>query len=204
MTAAVAEPFVRYAAPPTPRLRRFTVEEYHRLIEAGFFASDERFELLEGWIIAKMSPNPIHNTAVSIVTKVLDRRLPEGWNVRVQSGFTTEDSEPEPDLAVVRGDGRGYTARHPGPADAALVVEVANTTLHDDRDFKARIYARGKLQVYWIINLTDRIVEVYTAPSGPAPGAAYAKRQDFTAADSVPLHVPGANPMRIPVKELLP
>jgi Uma2 family endonuclease len=204
MTAVAVQPAPRYATPPTPRVRRFTVDEYHRLIEDGYFAHDERFELLEGWIVAKVSRNPIHDAALSIAMKVLDRVMPTGWHARVQSGFTTADSEPEPDLAIVRGDERDYTARHPGPADAALVIEVANTSLPEDRDLKARVYARANVGVYWIINLTDRVIEVFTDPSGPAPSPAYAKRQQFTIGESVPLVIPGAAPLAIPVTDFMP
>jgi Uma2 family endonuclease len=200
----VAVQTARYATPPTPRVRRFTVEEYHRLIEDGYFAHDERFELLEGWIVAKVSRNPIHDAALSIAMKVLDRAMPAGWHVRVQSGFTTDDSEPEPDLAVVRGDERDYTTRHPGPLDAALVIEVANTSLPEDRDIKARVYARAGVGVYWIINLSDRVVEVYTEPSGPAPSPSYASRREFAHGESVPLVIPGAAPMTIAVADLMP
>src|SRR2546423_10746826 len=94
--------FDRYEATRLP-VRRFTVEEYHRLIEQGFFASDERFELLEGWIVAKVPRNPIHDTAVLLADGLFRRLIPTGWLVRCQLGFTTGDSEPEPDIALARG-----------------------------------------------------------------------------------------------------
>lgn len=204
MTVAAVQPVPRYASPPTPRIRRFTVDEYHRLIEDGYFAHDERFELLEGWIVAKVSRNPVHDAALSIAKKVLDRAVPVGWHVRVQSGFTTTDSEPEPDLAIVRGDERDYVARHPGPADTALLVEVANTSLPEDREIKARIYAGAGVPAYWIVNLNDRAVEVYTDPSGAAPSAAYATRKDYRAGDALRLSIPSTTDVNLAVVDMLP
>src|SRR5687767_9589086 len=92
----------RYGVSQLP-VRRFTVAEYHRLIEQGFFARDERCELLEGWIVPQVSKNPPHEAYVGRCNRVLNRRLPPGWHVRVQSTVTTGDSEPEPDVAIVRG-----------------------------------------------------------------------------------------------------
>jgi Uma2 family endonuclease len=184
-------------------VRRFTVDEYHRLIDEGFFASDERFELLEGLIVEKMSRNPPHDARVAEVRRVLDRRLPPGWHVRVQSAITTADSEPEPELAIVAGTELTYEHRHPGPGDVALLVEVANTSLVEDRDVKGRIYARAGVPTYWIVNLQDRRLEVYTLPSGTSDVTAYASRVDYTAGQSVPLSIGGAEAVLIPVSDLI-
>src|SRR5207244_13321222 len=101
---SVAIPSSPLAAQPPPRfMRRFTVDEYHRMIQNGVFADDDRFELLEGWIVAKMSKNPPHEVAVDKSHEAIRSCLPAGWRVRSQSAITTNDSEPEPDLAVVRG-----------------------------------------------------------------------------------------------------
>src|SRR5438874_7906445 len=104
---------------PTRPLRRFTVAEYHRLIDAGVFRHDERFELLEGLIVVKMTRYPPHDGTISLVQEQLDLVLPRGWYCRIQSAVTTQDSEPEPDLAVVRGARRSYLARHPRAGDTA-------------------------------------------------------------------------------------
>lgn len=209
MTTTAGPPFVPTLSPPsryvTTRLpvRRFTVDEYHWLIEHGFFASDERFELLEGWIVAKMSRNPVHDAAIDVALHLLMRLMPAGWHVRCQSGFTTIDSEPEPDLVVVRGEGRDYIARHPGPPDAAVVIEIANTTLADDRELKGRLYARAGVGVYWIVNLIDRTIEVYSQPS-PAGVPAYARRDVFAIEQAVTFSVDSARVGPIPVAQLMP
>jgi hypothetical protein len=94
------------------------VNEYHRLVQAGVLEEDEPVELLEGWIVEKIPRNPLHDAVVSLIlNRVLAPRLPAGWFCRGQSAITTTDSEPEPDIAVVRGNERDYLARHPGPAD---------------------------------------------------------------------------------------
>ena len=120
-------------------MRRFTVEEYHRMIEAGVFAADERFELLEGWIVAEITRTPPHDVAIELLTDALRGALPAGWWVRVQSAITLTDSEPEPDLAVVRGAVRDHVQRHPDAAEIAVVIEVADSSLAPDRDLKGRV-----------------------------------------------------------------
>ena len=193
----------RYAIPPRA-VRRFTVDEYHQLIEQGYFSSDERFELLEGWIVAKMSRNPIHDAAVDLVEQILRRVLGDGWYVRGQKAFTTADSEPEPDVAVVRGSPRDYAARHPGPADAALIVEVANSTLADDREIKGRLYARAGVQEYWIVNLVDRVVEVYRLPATVSGVPTFTQRAVFSIDQTLTFSVSEAVVGPIRVADLMP
>jgi Uma2 family endonuclease len=193
----------RYEVAPLP-VRRFSVAEYHRLIEQGFFAADERFELLEGWIAAKVSRNPVHDAAVDVGEQLFAGLLPAGWYVRGQKAFTTGDSEPEPDIVIVRGVPRDYALRHPGPADAAVVIEVANSSLAEDREVKLRVYARAGVAVYWIVNLIDRTVEVHTQPSIVDGVPTYVRREVFGATQSVGLTVGGSTVGPIGVVDLLP
>ena len=185
-------------------LRRFSVAEYHKLIEIGILTEDDNLELLEGYLVHKMSRNPPHDAAIQKIMKKLFRLLPPDWDLRVQSAITLSTSEPEPDLAIVRGDENNYVARHPGPADIGLVIEVADTTLVGDRADKGRIYARAGIPCYWIINLVDRQVEVYTAPSGATATPAYGQRQDFATGDDIALTLDGATVATIAVRDLLP
>jgi Uma2 family endonuclease len=183
--------------------RRFSVAEYHRLIQCGILTEDDNIELLEGYLVQKMSGTPAHDGTVQLVEKALrDRR--EGWSVRIKSAVTLNDSEPEPDFAIVRGEERTYRSRHPGPADIGLVIEVADSTLPGDRADKGRIYARAGIPSYWIVNLCDRQVEVYTNPSGPTPQPAYAQRVDYHVGDSIPLVLDGVVMGTIPVQDMLP
>ena len=180
------------------------MDEYHQLIAQGFFASDERFELLEGYIVRKMPRDPVHDVAVELAQGAVAARLPAGWRVRVQCAMTTGDSEPEPDLVVVRGQPRDYLGRHPGPSDLALVIEIANTSVTEDRAWKGAVYAGAGVAVYWVVNLVDRRVEVYTDPSGPDTAPAYRRREDYGLGQSIPLIIDGADRGPVPVRDLLP
>jgi Uma2 family endonuclease len=190
--------------PPLP-VRRFTVDEYHQMIGAGILGEDDDVELLEGWIVPKMARNPAHDAVISLImNRRLAPRLPAGWFCRGQSAITTADSEPEPDIAVVRGSELDYLTRHPGPTDMALVIEVAESSLPGDRSLKARVYAAAAVRVYWIINLVDHQVEVYADPTGPDAAPVYRAHQDYRAGDIVPFVVDGRDLGSIPVRELLP
>lgn len=184
--------------------RRFTVAEYHHLIRLGILTEDDNLELIEGYLVHKMSRNPPHDGTIMAAHAALSRVLPSGWVFRIQSAITLPDSEPEPDLALVRGDVRTYFARHPGPTDFGTVIEVSDSTLDGDRNDKARMYARARIPEYWIINLVDRQVEVYTLPSGPGVTPAYASRQDYPVGAAVPVQLDGQQVATIPVVDLLP
>lgn len=192
---------------PGPRFymaRPFTVSEYHRLADAGILQEGSPVELLEGRIVFKMTRNPPHDVALGLTGDAVTSRLPAGWHVREQSAVTTDDSEPEPDLAVARGLRRDYAARHPRPGDLALVIEIAESSLAGDREDKGRIYARAGIPVYWIVNLVNRQVEVYTDPTGATAAPAYRQRNDYRIGDTVPFQASGLPPTRIPVADLLP
>jgi hypothetical protein len=182
---------------------RFTVGQYHHLIKAGVLGEDDRVELIEGMLTAKLTHNPPHDCAVSLAQAELLSRLPRGWILRVQSAITLSDSEPEPDLVIARGPTRRYARSHPKPRDIALAVEVADATLEADRTDKLRVYARARIAVYWILNLIDEAVEVYSEPrGGKAP--VYGRREDHAKKDSVPLTLAGRALGSIRVRDLLP
>lgn len=182
------------------RLRRFTVAEYQRLIDEGFFGSDERFELLDGLITQKMSRNPPHDASLDRARRRIERLLGPGWMLRVQSAIVTSDSQPEPDLAVVRGNEGDFDRQHPSASETVLVVEVANTSLADDSGIKLRTYAAAGISEYWIINIMARRVEVLTAPNGNS----YGRRTVYTEADAVPLRMDAIQVGSVPVNELMP
>ena len=190
-------------APPAWELRRFTVSEYHRMAEIGVLGEDDHVELLEGWIVYKMTRNPPHDVAVALASKTLMRLLPGGWHVRPQSALTTRDSQPEPDVAVVRGEEREYLERHPAPADVATVIEVADTSLARDRLDKGRVYARAGVAVYWIINLIEGRIEAYTNPAESDAIPSFRTRVNFTRGQTVPLTI-GEQTLAVRVDDLLP
>jgi len=196
------------AAPPMPggyhSFRRFSVDEYHRMIDAGILTDEDKVELLEGYVVLKMPRNPSHDGTIDLVSGSLGGQLPPGWFLRIQQAVTLIDSEPEPDCAVVRGSRRTYLGRHPHATDVGLLVEIANTSLDRDRDDKTRIYARAGIVCYWIVNLLDARVEVYTQPSGPTAAPSYASRQDYRAGDAIPLVLDGATVGTVAAADLLP
>jgi Uma2 family endonuclease len=185
-------------------IRRFTVDEYHRLLAAGILPDGENTELLAGIIVPHMTRNAPHESSGEMAGDEIRNRLPPGWSVRVQRALTTANSEPEPDVAVVRGKHRDYATRHPGPQDTGLVVEVADTSLPGDRTLKAEVYAEAAIPIYWIVNLVAGQVEVYTNPTGPGPSPRYQQRDDCGPGDAVPLVLDGVEIARIPVHDLLP
>jgi Uma2 family endonuclease len=184
--------------------RRFSVPEYHKLIEIGILTENDNLELLDGYLVHKTSRNPPHDAAIQKIMKRLFRILPPDWELRIQSAITLSRSEPEPDLAVVRGDATRYLVNHPGPADIGLVIEVADSTLNADRIDKGRIYAEATIAYYWIVNLVDKQIEVYTHPSGATATPSFAHRQDYRMGDDVPLLLDANVVSNVPVRELLP
>jgi Uma2 family endonuclease len=184
--------------------RRFSVPEYHKLIEAGVLTEDDNLELLEGYLVHKMARNPPHDSTLQLLTNLLSHTLPSGWNARIQCAVTLPASEPEPDVAVVRGNPRIYAQRHPGPADIGLIIEVADVTLATDRLDKKRIYSHANIVCYWIVNLVDRQVEVYTQPSGPVTAPAYGQQTTYRVGDQVPLVLDGVTVTTIAVQDILP
>jgi Uma2 family endonuclease len=185
-------------------LWRWSVENYHRMAESGILDEDAPVELLEGMLVEKMTKKPPHTAATLLTQKLLGQILPPGWHLAIQEPMTLTESEPEPDLAVVRGEIRHYLTHHPGPEDVALVVEVADTTLIRDRGAKKRIYATARIPIYWIVNLLERCVEVYSEPTSTPAHPDYRQRQLYFADDFVPVQIDGEVFGQLAVKELLP
>jgi len=186
------------------RTRRWTRAEYERLIEIGVFRSSELVELLGGELIVSEPQGSAHYTAIGLVEDVLRAVLGPGWLVRSQGPIALDDdSEPEPDVAVTRGSRRDYSRRH--PSRPTLVVEIAESSLSVDREYKGSLYARAGLDDYWILNLVDRVLEVYRSPVADpsAPfGWRYASNEVLAPEMAVaPLAAPEA---RVPVRDLLP
>lgn len=189
---------------PDAELKRWKRAEYERLIEKGMLGPDDRVELIDGLMLIAEPQSSEHFTAVRLVPLALARAFGEGWDIRTEGPIALdEDSEPEPDVAVVRGGPRDYADAH--PADPVLVVEVALTSGRFDRGEKSGLYARAGRPEYWILDLVQRVLEIRRQPA-PVPGAPYG--WEYTAitvhdpADAVsPLAAPAA---RANVADLLP
>jgi Uma2 family endonuclease len=178
------------------------------MIRAGILSEDDSVELLEGRLVPTMSKNPPHIVATALPQRALSRVVPEGWYVSMQNPLTTESSEPEPDAKVVKGDPRAYLKRKPGPRKVPIAIEVSDNSLRRDRTVKMRIYAAAGIPTYWIINLIDRCVEVYTEPTGPAnaqnPKPDYRKIRTFGPDESLVVVLGGRAVGNIAVRDLLP
>jgi Uma2 family endonuclease len=165
---------------------------------------EDPVEFLEGLLVTKMPKNPPHRLSTQLTREYLARILPIDWFVEAQEPITIDNSEPEPDIAVIRGSRRDYSDRHPGPEDIGLIIEVADATLQRDRNRKKRIYAKAGISIYWIINLVDRQIEVYSQPDFGATPATYLQRQDYRSGDMLPIVLAGQNIEQVLVRELLP
>jgi Uma2 family endonuclease len=178
-----------------------TLDQYEAMVASGVFSGRERFHLINGFLVAKMTQNDLHATADELCSEALGRIIPAGWHVRAAKPIRipSQASKPEPDRCVVRGNIRDYLRRSPEPADIALVVEVSDSSLSEDRK-QGVIYAGGGIPVYWIVNLVDRQVEVYTNP-GPS---GHQSRQDYHASDSIPITIGGNQLHPIDANDILP
>ena len=182
------------------RPKRWSRAEYDRMIEASIFAPGDHVELVEGEIVTMTPQNGPHAMAVRLAQRALDAAFGPGFDVRSQLPLALScESEPEPDVAVVAGSPRDYPGH---PTTALLVVEVADTSLSYDRKTKGPLYASAGITDYWIVNVVDRIVEVYREPVETSAGWAYRLISRHGAGDTVsPLACPGA---AITVADLLP
>jgi Uma2 family endonuclease len=183
-------------------LRRFTVEEYHELIDNGYFAEDEAYELLEGLLVHKMGKKRRHTLATQRLRELLQPML-KGFYVDAQEPVTTGDSEPEPDTSIVRGRREDYRDNQPLAQDVVLVAEVAGGSLSRDRRLKKRIYARAGIPVYWLVNLDAQQIEVYAQPSGPTEKPDYQQCQIIAADGELPVVIDGAEVGRLAVRDIL-
>lgn len=185
-------------------MRRFTLDEYHEMIRNRILTEDDHVELLEGYLVLKMPRSPEHDFAIRALDKRLQRIVPDAFTVSNQCAATlTKDSEPEPDFTIARGDETAYRTHHPGPADTALVVEVSASSLSRDRNDKARIYARAGIPVYWVVNVIDKQIEVFTQPSGSGAAPAYTRHDVYAVGTSVPVVLDGNTVGDIAVADLM-
>ena len=184
--------------------RRWTRAEYDRLIEIGVFQPGDRVELLGGELIVAEPQSEPHYTAIGLTEEALRAALGDGWVVRTQGPIALDDeSEPEPDLAVVPGTWRDFGREH--PARPVLVIEVAASSFYLDRKHKGSLYARAGLIDYWILDLAHRRLEIHRRPvtDATAPFGWRYESVEHVGPDGavVPLVAPDA---RVRVSDLLP
>jgi Uma2 family endonuclease len=193
-------------APATPgwvpsRLYRMTVEQYEAMAASGAIPMSHRVHLINGYLVEKMTQKPPRVVADDLCGRELARVLPR-WYIRPAKPVRLpgQHSEPEPDRCVVRGSIADYLDQHPGPGDIALVVEVADSSLADDRKLATEVYGPAGIPVCWIVDVNARRVEVYTrrVPQG------YGPPEFFEEGQSVPVVIRGRVVGRIAVKNILP
>lgn len=190
--------------PPMPRLYPISVEKYHAMIDAGIITERDRCELIEGLLVEKMGKNRLHSYVTGLLVQWLHDMAIGQWFADSQEPITTLESEPEPDVTVIRGRREDYAKTHPLPQQVLLLVEVAETTLAYDRTVKKRLYARAGIPIYWIVNLIDKQIEVYTLPGGPAENPDYADCRIITASQELDVVIDGQTVGRIAAKDLFP
>ena len=185
-----------HEGPPAPRL--FNVDEYYAMAEAGILGEDDRVELIEGEIVVMSPAGSPHAGCINALTRLLVQAARDLAIVSVQQPLRlSELSEPEPDIAVLRWRDDYYRERHPGPAEALLVIEVARSSLRADRNLKLPLYSRHSVPEVWIVDLDANRVEVYRLP-GPD---GYAESSTHSGGDR--LAVPGLD-LEIEAGEIVP
>ena len=175
------------------------------MVASGEFKKENRLELIEGSLVEKTTKGPNHSTGSEDCRRAIHAVLAAGWHVRIEKPIRIpdRDSEPEPDVSVARVKTADYRRRHPGPAEVGLVVEVADSSVEDDRAM-AMTYGGGGIPVYWLVNVRDGQLEVYTEPSGPSPPVGYRRCTVFHPGHDVPVVLDGREVARIAVADLLP
>lgn len=147
--------------------RRFTVDEYLQMVQAGILNEDDRVELLDGEIVEMTPPGPDHNAPTGILNRLLV--LGVGSRAVVLPGPTlrlSKRSAPEPDFVLLRPDPRNYRDRYAEPGDVLLLIEISDSSLSRDRELKLPLYAAAGIQEYWIVNVENGTIEVYKDPAG--------------------------------------
>ncbi len=151
--------------------KRFTTAEYHRLTELGFFGEDDRVELIKGQLVNMAAKGTAHSVCETRLERELFKLLGERATLRGQQPIILpDDSEPEPDRAIVQNRPDDYLSSHPSPADILLLIEIADSSLSYDKQVKLPLYAEAGISDYWIFNLSQTCLECYSEPYQNAPG----------------------------------
>lgn len=149
----------------TTTLRRFTLTEYHHLAKIGFLSEDDRVELIYGQIVEMAAKGTAHEVCITRLLRELPKLISDRATIRCQSPIVVStDSEPEPDFTIVQNHDDDYLNSHPEPEDVLLVIEISDSSLGYDKEVKLPLYAEAGISDYWIFNLVDNQLEVYSEP----------------------------------------
>jgi Uma2 family endonuclease len=185
--------------------KRFTIDDYHRLIELGFLTETDRVELIRGELVQMASKGTPHTVCGAILCQQLDRLLVDRVVViRGQDPIILPDnSEPEPDVVIARGNHLDYLPHHPYPEDVLLVIEIADSTLRYDQTTKLGLYAEAIIPYYWIVNLNARQLECYSQPYQDAQSEYnYLNKQIYLPNQSV--SIPGFDDALLDLSKIFP
>jgi Uma2 family endonuclease len=155
-------------------ITRYSVDDYEEMIRLGVLKKSDRVVLIRGEIVPKMAIGPKHGGCLKRLNLLIVRRSAGRAIVGIQDPIRLPDSEPEPDVSVLRPRADFYTSGHPQPADIFLLIEVSDSTLDEDRNIMLPLYAEAGIGEYWIVNLPDECLEVYR---GPRPDGTYQEVQ---------------------------
>jgi Uma2 family endonuclease len=173
------------------------------MFDTGILTEDDRVELLDGFIMQQHPRGPEHDYTLTVLSDRLHSLVPDSTAVSSRCALILPTSVPEPDFVLARGGLESYRHRHPNASDTSSLIEVSASSLVRDRTDKARIYARAGVPVYWVVNVIDKVIEVYTQPSGPTQSPAYGKRDDYSVGTSVPVVLDGQIVGSIAVSEVM-
>lgn len=155
--------------PPSPPRRDpylFTVDDYHTLIEAGNFKRDDRIELINGELTVMPPIGPEHSSHTRSLTNLLPPLLPKSVMLQMNEPITIpKHSEPQPDAAIVKARPDNYRSAHPHPKDVLLIIEVSDSSIQFDKDVKARLYGKHGIPEYWVVDIPEHCVHVFTDPT---------------------------------------
>ncbi|MEH2252177.1 Uma2 family endonuclease [Nostoc sp.] len=177
--------------------RKFTVEQYHKMIESGILTEDDRVQLIRGEII-EMSPiGTKHAACVKCLNKLLSSKLRDRILIAIQDPVVLDNnSEPQPDVALLKPRDDFYATAHPQPQDIFLLIEVSDSTVMYDREEKIPLYAEANIIEVWLVDINEQIVEVYQQPTA----AGYQLMQKFTCGQT--LSIPAFPDVNITVNEI--
>jgi Uma2 family endonuclease len=180
-------------------LTGISVADYHGLIASGFFRGREvSYELLEGRVLEKVRKNPRHNSCQRRLARWLHANAPEACIVGVENSITFQNSELEPDGALIRGREEDFVESNPNGRDVELVVEVGDASLNRDQNWKSKVYAKSGIPHYWIVNIPEACVELYSQPEDER----YARRSVLRGEQEAALTIAGVE-LRVRASDLL-
>ena len=177
---------------------RMTIDRYERLVEAGVYGEDDPVFLWHGRLVEKMPKGRPHAVAQMLLFPILYSLLPEDYHVEQEAPLAIgDDSMPEPDLVVIRGSVDDHLKTTPTSKQAAIVIEVSDSSLAMDSRTKLRAYAAESIPVYWIVNIPKGRVSVYSQPTGPAEQPAYLEYREYGPGEEIPVVLDGQEVGRI-------